>query len=621
VTNRRGLVRVDEGGAHGPWTKDIMKRTRPTARLALAGLAVVAALADVSATSSSAAQTPETPPARVPALTLDEALRRAEAHPSVVAAFEEVNGAAAGLAAARSMSWRWNEPFAFGPQSPATGRAQAALARARADEQLARFNAQVEAAAAFLAVVHAQDALTAATADAKRRAAAARVASALTNGRRGGVEATTQAETERVAADQRVVLARRTLAVAQAELGRATGGGTPVTTAGSLPRLAAVSPGTPDHSTTLHPALQVHVASVEEQHAPPAVLHYAFWPQTQILPVLSARGGIGLVAVLPAGLDWKYDWTTLLARERADRAGARAAARAAMARLEDAQLSLASQRQIASAMIEAAGVTAVNTSAHVAAAQRIAAQALVGFEAGRGRFVDLADAQALLARAVLQDADARANVWRALLDEAVARGDLAPLIARASSVAAGQASAGNDAAFVQALRAGGLVLVMRHASSPQEAPAPGAANPDNTNRERQLDEKGRQGATAVGDALRALRIPIGRVLASPTYRVQETTRYAKLAGVTAVEELGDNAQGMAKVSEAQAAWLRTQTRTAAPSGNLLLVTHQPNFTLAFPDAGGIAEGEMVVFRPDGRGGSAIVGRIRVEDWARLRAVP
>jgi hypothetical protein len=108
------------------------------------------------------------------------------------------------------------------------------------------------------------------------------------------------------------------------------------------------------------------------------------------------------------------------------------------------------------------------------------------------------------------------------------------------------------------------------------------------------------------------------VLASPTYRVQETTRYAKLAGVTAVEELGDNARGMAKVTEAQAAWLRTQTRTAPPSGNLLLVTHQPNFMLAFPEEGGIAEGEMVVFRPDGRGASTVVGRIRVEDWARLR---
>lgn len=604
-----------------------MSRIRATARGRLAGLAIMAVLAHVSATSSSAGQDAVAKPADaalVPAVTFEEALRRAEGDsPSVLAAFEEVNGAAAGLAAARSLSWRWSEPFGLGPQSQEIPRAQAALRRVRANEQLARFNAQVEAAAAFLAVVHAEEALTAATADAARRDAASRVARAVTDGRRGpGADATTPAEAERMAADQRVVLARQRLAVAQAELGRATGAGTPVTASGALPRIAAVSSRAPAETTALHPALQAHLASVDAQPALPTVLNYAFWPQARILPVLSARdGGIGLVAVFPAGLDWTYDWTTLLATERAAQAAARAASRAAMARLEDAQLTLASQGQIASATVEAARVIAMNSSAQVAAAQRTASQALVGFEAGRGRFVDLADAQALLAQAELQDADARANVWRALLDEAVARGDLAPLIARASGVAAGQASAGNDAALVQALRAGGLVLVMRHASSPQEAPAPGAANPDNTNQERQLDEAGRQGATAVGDALRALRIPIGRVLASPTYRVQETMRYAKLAGVTAVEELGDNAQGMAKVSEAQAAWLRTQTRTAPPSGNLLLVTHQPNFTLAFPDAGGIAEGEIVVFRPDGRGGSAVVGRIRVADWARLRAVP
>jgi phosphohistidine phosphatase SixA len=194
-------------------------------------------------------------------------------------------------------------------------------------------------------------------------------------------------------------------------------------------------------------------------------------------------------------------------------------------------------------------------------------------------------------------------------------------VAAPSIAAAQDQAATNEGALVQALRAGGLVLVMRHASSPQEPPAPSAANPDNTSHERQLDEAGRRGAIAVGEALRALRIPIGRVLASPAYRVQETARYAKLGGVAAVEELGDNARGMAKVSEAQAAWLRTQTRTAPPSGNLLLVTHQPNFMLAFPDAGGIAEGEIVAFRPDGRGGSTVVGRIRVDDWARLRALP
>ena len=68
------------------------------------------------------------------------------------------------------------------------------------------------------------------------------------------------------------------------------------------------------------------------------------------------------------------------------------------------------------------------------------------------------------------------------------------------------------------LRQGGYILVIRHASSPREAPSKAAASADNTKLERQLDEAGRRGAMAMGEAIRALWIPIGTVLTSPTYR-------------------------------------------------------------------------------------------------------
>ncbi len=63
--------------------------------------------------------------------------------------------------------------------------------------------------------------------------------------------------------------------------------------------------------------------------------------------------------------------------------------------------------------------------------------------------------------------------------------------------------------LVKQLRQGGYVLVMRHASSPREVPTKETANADNTKLERQLDEAGRRGAAAMGEAIRALRIPIG----------------------------------------------------------------------------------------------------------------
>ena len=53
-------------------------------------------------------------------------------------------------------------------------------------------------------------------------------------------------------------------------------------------------------------------------------------------------------------------------------------------------------------------------------------------------------------------------------------------------------------ALITALQGGGYVIVMRHASSPRQAPDVETANPDNVNRERQLDEPGRRDAIAMG---------------------------------------------------------------------------------------------------------------------------
>src|SRR5579864_3519136 len=97
-------------------------------------------------------------------------------------------------------------------------------------------------------------------------------------------------------------------------------------------------------------------------------------------------------------------------------------------------------------------------------------------------------------------------------------------------------------ALVKALRQGGYVIVMRHASSPREVPDKQTANPDNTKPERQLDAEGRTTATAFGKALRDLKIPIGEVLVSPTYRAMETVRLAKLSDPKPQPELGDNGQ-------------------------------------------------------------------------------
>jgi phosphohistidine phosphatase SixA len=174
-------------------------------------------------------------------------------------------------------------------------------------------------------------------------------------------------------------------------------------------------------------------------------------------------------------------------------------------------------------------------------------------------------------------------------------------------------------ALVKALQQGGYVIVMRHTSSPREAPGKQTANPDNVKLERQLDETGRTTATAMGKAIRELKIPIGDVFTSPTYRALETVRYARLGNPQPYAELGDKGQSMQSGTEAQAVWLRKKVTQFPKGANTILVTHLPNLRDAFPQqADGVEDGEALVFGPDRKGGAIIVGRIKIEEWPAMR---
>lgn len=170
------------------------------------------------------------------------------------------------------------------------------------------------------------------------------------------------------------------------------------------------------------------------------------------------------------------------------------------------------------------------------------------------------------------------------------------------------------------LRQGGYVLLMRHASSPAQPPDKAAADPQNVTRERQLDEKGRATARAMGEALRRLRIPLGPVFSSPTYRARETIRLAGLGTPVLAPELGDQGQSMARIDQAgPVAWLKNKVAEApAPGHNTLLVTHMPNIVAAFPDqAAGLKDGETLIFKPDGHGHAALVAKVGIAQWPAM----
>lgn len=185
-----------------------------------------------------------------------------------------------------------------------------------------------------------------------------------------------------------------------------------------------------------------------------------------------------------------------------------------------------------------------------------------------------------------------------------------------SATASAQTLSG--AQLVSALQRGGYIIVMRHASSPMQPPARNEADPGNSKDERQLDDHGKAEATEMGNELRRLKIPIGEVLSSPTYRALETARYAKLPVARPVPELGENGASMQGVTNDQAEWLRRRVKQFPKGTNTLLVTHYPNLKAAFPqDSANLADGEALVFGPDGKGGATLVARMKIEDWAKL----
>ena len=175
------------------------------------------------------------------------------------------------------------------------------------------------------------------------------------------------------------------------------------------------------------------------------------------------------------------------------------------------------------------------------------------------------------------------------------------------------------AALVAALRAGGYVIVMRHASSPRERPAKADAAPGNVELERQLDDEGLASAAAMGRALKRLGIPAGEVLASPTFRARQTAQQLDLGEAMPVDELGDGGENMRADTEGRrSAWLRAKAAEPPPAGtNRLIITHFPNLVGAFPDAAaGAGDGESLIVKP-ADGGAVVEARVKIADWPNL----
>ncbi|HET9358223.1 MAG TPA: TolC family protein [Vicinamibacterales bacterium] len=346
-----------------------------------------------------------------------------------------------GSAVGGLLTW---EPFDFGLRESSVREAEAGERRARADESVTRLGVQRAVAVAFLGVVSAQQALTAAEADVQRRDVLARAARVLTDNQlRPGAEAS-RAEAELAAARTREIQVRQAVLVARATLSQMLGipGGLVDVNASRL--LETVPPnGVPPAPAAGHPLLQSGQAAVHLARARETVLAKTDYPRVYLQSSVSGRGsggnpdgsfdggadGLGLErANWAAGVQVVFPNVFGFSSRHARQAAASALTRAEGARYEESVLTVTAQQRTADAMVDAARAIARNTPIQLAAARQSEAQARARYEAGLAGIVDVADAQHLLAGAEYQDGVARVDVWRSLLARAIAHGDITPFI-------------------------------------------------------------------------------------------------------------------------------------------------------------------------------------------------
>ena len=169
-------------------------------------------------------------------------------------------------------------------------------------------------------------------------------------------------------------------------------------------------------------------------------------------------------------------------------------------------------------------------------------------------------------------------------------------------------------AWLTDLRAGGHVLYLRHASTDFSQDDAAMKSYEDCASQRNLTDKGRDEARAIGEHARRLRLPIGAVLASPFCRTMETARLA----FGKAQATNDVRGGPARPeSPERYAALKKLMSTRVPKGENLVISSHGNPFHAVAGPPYLAEGEVAVIKP--RGDSfAIVARIRLEDWQALK---
>jgi virginiamycin B lyase len=175
-----------------------------------------------------------------------------------------------------------------------------------------------------------------------------------------------------------------------------------------------------------------------------------------------------------------------------------------------------------------------------------------------------------------------------------------------------------DPSLGKALRAGGLVLVLRHTATDQSKQDEDPVDLADCGTQRSLSAQGRDDARAIGRGVRRLKVRVGAVLSSAFCRTRETARLAFLRQPTVSRALLNTitATHDAAWHDQMRAFRKLLGTKPRPGTDTVLVTH--NIVLSDATSLTLDEGETLVFRPLGNSRFRLIGRIQPREWGSLR---
>jgi outer membrane protein TolC len=355
--------------------------------------------------------------------------------------FESAWGSAAGLLFSA-------EVFDFGRRSASVGVARAQATSNEAQANLARLNAGVAVADAYLTALGAQQTVLAARANVARLETLQGTVKAQVDAELKPGADQSRIDAELAVARNRLVTAEQVLSIAKLTIAEAMGRADldVALDEGSLLSFHPALPGPADKPIANHPAVIAAAELAKATDLKREVTRLSFRPRLFFNGALAARasganidgtidGARGLWPNVPnwaAGLTASFplfDFSANRARLAIDTAEAAAS----QARLQGVTQRKKIEVRQAEVLLDAAARMAANIPAQLSAARQADAQARARYEAGLTSILEVADAQRLLAQAESEEALASLAVWRARLALVAASGDLAPFITEAAN--------------------------------------------------------------------------------------------------------------------------------------------------------------------------------------------